>query len=74
MNYIMRNRRPYIFFRRNLQMATYEIRSDGVAVITVNNPPVNALSNHVLKSLITTCEIVDVREISCLFCEFMIMN
>ncbi len=46
-------------------MATYEIRSDGVAVITVNNPPVNALSNHVLKSLITTCEIVDVRIIFC---------
>jgi enoyl-CoA hydratase/carnithine racemase len=39
----------------------YEIRDDGVAVITVKNPPVNALSNHVLKSLITTCEIIDVR-------------
>ncbi len=38
----------------------YEIRQDGVAVITVKNPPVNALSNHVLKRLITTCGLIDV--------------
>lgn len=39
----------------------YEIRDDGVAVITVKNPPVNALSNSVLKSLVTTCNVIDVR-------------
>lgn len=37
----------------------YVIRPDGVAVITVENPPVNALSNHVLNSLITTVNLVD---------------
>ena len=37
----------------------YEIRQDGVAVITVKNPPVNALSNHVLNSLITTVNLID---------------
>jgi 3-hydroxyacyl-CoA dehydrogenase len=37
----------------------YIIRSDGVAVITIKNPPVNALSNHVLNSLITTVELLD---------------
>lgn len=37
----------------------YIIREDGVAVITVKNPPVNALSNHVLTSLITTVGLID---------------
>jgi 3-hydroxyacyl-CoA dehydrogenase len=37
----------------------YIIRSDGVAVITIKNPPVNALSNHVMNSLITTVELID---------------
>lgn len=32
----------------------YQIRPDGVAVLTVKNPPVNALSNQVLTSLIDT--------------------
>ena len=40
--------------------AVFEIRQDGVAVITVKNPPVNALSNSVLKSIIRVCEIIDV--------------
>ena len=37
----------------------YIIRNDGVAVLTVKNPPVNALSNHVLNSLITHVELLD---------------
>jgi 3-hydroxyacyl-CoA dehydrogenase len=42
------------------EMSTeYIIRSDGVAVLTVNNPPVNALSNHVLNSLISNVHLLD---------------
>ena len=37
----------------------YIVRDDGVAVLTVKNPPVNALSNHVLNSLITNVELLD---------------
>lgn len=39
-----------------LMSTDYEIRPDGVAVVAVKNPPVNALSNQVLTSLIRTIE------------------
>jgi 3-hydroxyacyl-CoA dehydrogenase len=37
----------------------YYVRNDGVAVLVVKNPPVNALSNHVLNSLITNVNLLD---------------